>query len=170
MVPFSFDTEINIILIFFILFFINIIIINNIILYHIKILKYNLMNYIINSYNNYELYKIEINSIEHLIKDNITYKCYNSNKNFIIPLIARRAKLNTTDTLAVINSLQDIAIEHLTNRGCFYINNFFNMKSRIQPATSAGIKNYFGQNMYVKAKPATRTVHIRVSPNFKKLI
>merc|ERR1712205_177109 len=57
----------------------------------------------------------------------------------------------------VLNSLVDIATKEVKKTGVFTIHGLCRIKTRTKPATKAGVRNVFGKEMKVAAKPA-RTI------------
>merc|ERR1711967_114873 len=57
----------------------------------------------------------------------------------------------------VLNSIVDIATKEVKKTGVFTIHGVCRIKTRTKPATKAGVRNIFGKDVKVKAKPA-RTV------------
>merc|ERR1712187_826316 len=57
----------------------------------------------------------------------------------------------------VLNSLVDIATKEVKKTGIFTIHGLCRIKTRTKPATKAGVRNIFGKEVKVAAKPA-RTI------------
>merc|ERR1712054_559899 len=57
----------------------------------------------------------------------------------------------------VLNSIVDIATKEVKKNGIFTIHGVCRIKTRTKPATKAGVRNVFGKEVKVKAKPA-RTI------------
>jgi len=57
----------------------------------------------------------------------------------------------------VLNSIADIATKEVKKAGVFTIHGLCRIKTRTKPATKAGVRNVFGKEVKVKAKPA-RTI------------
>merc|ERR1712014_103606 len=58
----------------------------------------------------------------------------------------------------VLNSLVDIATKEVKKTGVFTIHGLCRIKTRTKPATKAGVRNIFGKEMKVAAKPAKTIV------------
>merc|ERR1719145_188658 len=57
----------------------------------------------------------------------------------------------------VLKSIVDIATKEVKKAGVFTIHGLCRIKTRTKPATKAGVRNVFGKEVKVKAKPA-RTI------------
>merc|ERR1712217_883071 len=57
----------------------------------------------------------------------------------------------------VLNRIVDIATKEVKKNGIFTIHGVCRIKTRTKPATKAGVRNVFGKDVKVKAKPA-RTI------------
>merc|ERR1712048_1320922 len=58
----------------------------------------------------------------------------------------------------VLNSIVDIATKEVEKTGVFTLHGLFRIKTRTKPATKAGVKNIFGKEVKVSAKPAKTIV------------
>jgi len=58
----------------------------------------------------------------------------------------------------VLNSLASIATKEVKKTGVFTIHGLCRIKTRVKPATKAGVRNVFGKEMKVAAKPAKTVV------------
>merc|ERR1712048_325159 len=58
----------------------------------------------------------------------------------------------------VLNSIVDIATKEVKKNGVFTLHGLFRIKTRTKPATKAGVKNIFGKEVKVSAKPAKTIV------------
>merc|ERR1711976_906406 len=58
----------------------------------------------------------------------------------------------------VLNSLAAIATKEVKKTGVFTIHGLCRIKTRVKPATKAGVRNVFGKEMKVAAKPAKTIV------------
>merc|ERR1712115_427505 len=58
----------------------------------------------------------------------------------------------------VLNSIVDIATKEVKKTGVFTLHGLFRIKTRVKPATKAGVKNIFGKEVKVSAKPAKTIV------------
>merc|ERR1712151_780886 len=70
----------------------------------------------------------------------------------------------------VLASLADIATKEVKKTGVFTIHGLCRIKTRVKPATKAGIKNIFGKDVKVAAKPAKTVVKVFPVATFKKQI
>merc|ERR1711862_634428 len=57
----------------------------------------------------------------------------------------------------LLKSLAEIGTKEVKKTGIFAIHGLFRIKTRTKPATKAGVRNVFGKEVKVKAKPA-RTI------------
>merc|ERR1719269_304462 len=57
-----------------------------------------------------------------------------------------------------LNSLVEIACQEVKKTGIFTIPGLCRIKTRTKPATKAGVRNIFGKEMKVAAKPAKKIV------------
>merc|ERR1719311_1184747 len=71
--------------------------------------------------------------------------------------IATEHGLKTKEVSQVFDSLAAIATKEVKKTGVFTIPGLCRIKTRVKPATKAGVRMAFGQEIKVKAKPA-RTV------------
>merc|ERR1712098_1031460 len=70
----------------------------------------------------------------------------------------------------VINSIVAIATQEVKKNGVFTIPKLCRLKTRTKPATKAGVRIMFGQEMKVKAKPAKTIVKAYPVSALKKQI
>merc|ERR1711870_76838 len=70
----------------------------------------------------------------------------------------------------VLSSLADIATKEVKKTGVFTIHGLCRIKTRVKPATKAGIRNIFGKDVKVAAKPAKTVVKVFPVSTFKKQI
>merc|ERR1712058_69289 len=70
----------------------------------------------------------------------------------------------------VINSIVAIATQEVKKTGVFTIPKLCRLKTRTKPATKAGVRIMFGQEMKVKAKPAKTIVKAYPVAALKKQI
>merc|ERR1719201_1792176 len=70
----------------------------------------------------------------------------------------------------VLNSLVDIATKEVKKTGVFTIHGLCRIKTRTKPATKAGVRNVFGKEMKVAAKPAKTIVKAYPVAQLKKQI
>merc|ERR1712230_280395 len=78
-------------------------------------------------------------------------------KGALIKDIATANELKTKEVSQVFDSLAAIATKEVKKTGVFTIPGLCRIKTRVKPATKAGVRMAFGKEMKVKAKPA-RTV------------
>merc|ERR1712205_162951 len=71
--------------------------------------------------------------------------------------IATEHGLKSKEVSQVFDSLAAIATKEVKKTGVFTIPGLCRIKTRLKPATKAGVRMAFGQEMKVKAKPA-RTI------------
>merc|ERR1712185_734357 len=70
----------------------------------------------------------------------------------------------------VIDSLVAIATQEVKKNGVFTIPGLCRLKTRVKPATKAGVRIMFGKETKVKAKPAKTVVKAFPVSAFKKQI
>ena len=78
-------------------------------------------------------------------------------KGALVKLIAEKHELKTKVANGLLVSLATLATAEVKKAGIFTIPGLCRIKTRVKPATKAGLRMAFGQEMKVKAKPA-RTV------------
>merc|ERR1711988_37827 len=78
-------------------------------------------------------------------------------KGAMVKAIAEEHELKTKECSLVIDSLAAIAAKEVKKTGVFAIPGLVRIKTRVKPATKAGVRVMFGVEQKVKAKPA-RTV------------
>merc|ERR1719380_160918 len=78
-------------------------------------------------------------------------------KSAINAAIAEELEMKPKDVAGVIESLVAIGSSEVKKSGIFTIPGLCRIKTRMKPATKAGKREIFGQEVKVKAKPA-RTV------------
>merc|ERR1711908_141683 len=78
-------------------------------------------------------------------------------KGAIVKDIATEYGLKTKQIYQVFDSLAAMATKEVKKAGVFTIPGVCRIKTRVKPATKAGIRNIFGKDVKVAAKPA-RTV------------
>merc|ERR1719379_610565 len=79
-------------------------------------------------------------------------------KGALLATIAEEHGLKTADCSKVMSSLVDIATKEVKKTGVFTIPGLCRIKTRTKPATKAGVRNIFGKEVKVKAKPAKTVV------------
>merc|ERR1719198_1672404 len=78
-------------------------------------------------------------------------------KGALVKTLAEQHELKTKVCSGLIESLATLATTEVKNNGIFTISGLARIKTRVKPATKAGVRMAFGQEIKVKAKPA-RTV------------
>merc|ERR1711879_1024928 len=79
-------------------------------------------------------------------------------KGAVMGAIAEEHGLKRGDCSKMMSSLVDIATKEVKKTGVFTIPGLFRINSRTKPATKAGVRNIFGKEVKVKAKPAKTVV------------
>jgi nucleoid DNA-binding protein len=75
-------------------------------------------------------------------------------KGALLRALATENELKTKDCSNVLNGLVTIAAKEVKKTGVFTIPGLCRIKTRTKPATKAGVRMMFGQEMKVKAKPS----------------
>merc|ERR1712138_262212 len=78
-------------------------------------------------------------------------------KGALVKTLAEQHELKTKVCSGLLESLATLATTEVKKTGIFTIPGLCRIKTRVKPATKAGVRIAFGQEMKVKAKPA-RTV------------
>ena len=78
-------------------------------------------------------------------------------KGALIKTLAEQHEMKTKVCKGLLESLATLATTEVKKTGIFTIPGLCRIKTRMKPATKAGVRVCFGQEMKVKAKPA-RTV------------
>ena len=78
-------------------------------------------------------------------------------KGALIKTLAEQHEIKTKVASGLLASLATLATTEVKKTGIFTIPGLCRIKTRVKPATKAGVRVCFGQEMKVKAKPA-RTV------------
>merc|ERR1712199_117474 len=78
-------------------------------------------------------------------------------KSGLIGAIATEHDMKNKECAAVLNSLAAIAAKEVKKTGIFTLPGLCRIKTRVKPATKAGVRVMFGEEKKVKAKPA-RTI------------
>merc|ERR1712028_46529 len=78
-------------------------------------------------------------------------------KGAIVKTLADKHEMKTKACAELLDSLAALATTEVKKAGIFTIPGLCRIKTRMKPATKAGVRVCFGQEMKVKAKPA-RTV------------
>merc|ERR1711907_648598 len=84
--------------------------------------------------------------------------------------LATQHELKQKACSEVINSLVAIATAEVKKHGVFTIPGLCRLKTRAKPATKAGIRNIFGKDVKVAAKPAKTVVKAYPVSALKKQI
>ena len=78
-------------------------------------------------------------------------------KGALVKMLAEKHEMKTKAMGGLLVSLATLATTEVKKTGIFTIPGLCRIKTRVKPATKAGVRMAFGQEMKVKAKPA-RTV------------
>merc|ERR1712070_296373 len=78
-------------------------------------------------------------------------------KGALLKTIATEHQIKTKACSNVLNSLVALGTQEIKKNGVFTLPGLCRIKTRVKPATKAGIRNVFGKEVKVKAK-AARTV------------
>merc|ERR1712034_273660 len=78
-------------------------------------------------------------------------------KGALVRMLAEKHEMKTKACSGLLESLATLATTEVKKNGIFTIPGLCRIKTRLKPATKAGVRMCFGQEMKVKAKPA-RTV------------
>merc|ERR1719355_152268 len=78
-------------------------------------------------------------------------------KGAIVKSLAEQHEMKTKACSELLESLAALATTEVKKAGIFTIPGICRIKTRMKPATKAGVRMAFGQEMKVKAKPA-RTI------------
>ena len=78
-------------------------------------------------------------------------------KGALVKTLAEQHEMTTKDCAAFLESLVTLATTEVKKNAIFTLPGLCRIKTRLKPATKAGVRMAFGQEMKVKAKPA-RTV------------
>merc|ERR1711945_31382 len=79
-------------------------------------------------------------------------------KGAFLKAIAEEHGLKVKECSQVFNSLVDIATKEVKKTGLFTVPGLCRIKTRTKPATKAGVRNVFGKEVKVSAKPARKIV------------
>merc|ERR1712125_35461 len=72
--------------------------------------------------------------------------------------LATKHELKQAACSKIINSLVTVATNEVKKTGIFTIPGLCRLKTRVKPATKAGVRTMFGKEVKVKAKPAKTVV------------
>jgi len=78
--------------------------------------------------------------------------------------------IKTSTCSKVLNSLVEIATKEVKKNGVFALPGLCRIKTRVKPATKAGVRNIFGKDVKVAAKPAKTVVKAFPTAALKKQI
>merc|ERR1711988_1180648 len=84
--------------------------------------------------------------------------------------IATEHGLKSKEVSQVFDSLAAIATKEVKKNGVFTLPGLCRIKTRVKPATNAGVRMMFGQEAKVKAKPARTVVKAFAVASLKKQI
>merc|ERR1712019_295802 len=79
-------------------------------------------------------------------------------KGAVADSIATKCELKKSVVSKAINTLAEIATAEVKKSGIFSIPGLCRLKTRVKPATKAGVRTMFGKEVKVKAKPAKTVV------------
>merc|ERR1712072_285724 len=79
-------------------------------------------------------------------------------KGALLKLLATENEMKTKDCSNILNSLVTVAAKEVKKTGIFTIPGLCRIKTRVKPATKAGVRMIFGEERKVKAKPAKTVV------------
>ena len=81
-------------------------------------------------------------------------------KGSVTKAIATECELKRKECAGVMDSLVAIGIKELKKTGIFIIPGLCRIKTRVKPATKAGVRMMFGKETKMKAKPAKTVVKV----------
>ena len=79
-------------------------------------------------------------------------------KGALVKMIAEKHEMKTKVCNGILASLATLATAEVKKAGIFTIPGLCRIKTRVKPATKAGMRNIFGKDVQVKAKPAKTVV------------
>merc|ERR1712139_195107 len=88
----------------------------------------------------------------------------------LLKAIAAEHDMKTKDCSNILNSLVTVAAKEVKKAGVFTIPGLCRIKTRVKPATKAGVRMMFGEERKVKAKPAKTVVKAFPAAALKKQI
>ena len=91
-------------------------------------------------------------------------------KGAVTKMLATKHELKQAACSKMINSLVAIATTEVKKNGVFTIPGLCRLKTRTKPATKAGVRNIFGKDVKVSAKPAKTVVKAYPVSALKKQI
>merc|ERR1712036_115699 len=84
--------------------------------------------------------------------------------------LATETEIKKSECMKIVNSLAGIATEQVKKNGLFTIPGLCRIKTRVKPATKAGVRMMFGKETKTKAKPARTVVKAYPVSALKKQI
>merc|ERR1712151_911820 len=91
-------------------------------------------------------------------------------KGALLKAIATENEIKTKTCSQVLGSFVAIASKEVKKTGVFAIPGLCRIKTRVKPATKAGVRNIFGKEVKVSAKPAKTVVKAFPAAALKKQI
>merc|ERR1712072_1612102 len=79
-------------------------------------------------------------------------------KGALVKMLAEQHEIKTKVCSGLLESLATLATTEVKKTGIFTIPGLCRIKPRVKPATKAGVRMMFGQEMKVKARPAKTVV------------
>jgi DNA-binding protein HU-beta len=79
-------------------------------------------------------------------------------KGALVKMLAEQHEMKTKACSVLFDSLAALATTEVKKTGIFTIPGLCRIKTRVKPATKAGVRMAFGKEMKVKAKPAKTVV------------
>merc|ERR1711985_42609 len=91
-------------------------------------------------------------------------------KGQITKQLAEQHSLKQKASSDLLKSFVEIATKEVKKTGVFNIPGLCRIKTRVKPATKAGVRNIFGKEVHVAAKPAKKVVKAFCAAALKKQI
>jgi nucleoid DNA-binding protein len=91
-------------------------------------------------------------------------------KGQIAKKLAEANGMKYTASSKLLASFVDIAAKEVKKSGLFSIQGLCRLKTRVKPATKAGVRTMFGKEVKVAAKPATTVVKAFPAAALKKQV
>merc|ERR1719388_480011 len=79
-------------------------------------------------------------------------------KGAIVKILAEKHEMKSQAMSGVLDTLVELATAEVKKNGIFTVPGLCRIKTRVKPATKAGVRNIFGKDVKVKAKPAKTVV------------
>merc|ERR1712182_130795 len=79
-------------------------------------------------------------------------------KGALVKMIATENEMKTKDCSNILSTLATVATKEVKKTGIFTIPGICRIKTRVKPATKAGVRMIFGEERKVNAKPAKTVV------------